>query len=100
MDTNGFFAQKISSLKALGVMATCPLMGSQQASPATEEGQEGGTREVLVLPSKRGLTPLLSQTPQRGFSWLMVLLLGEGDTTGAAVSLGWLGAGFGQEGGA
>lgn len=85
-----------------GVMATCPLVGSQWVSPATKEGGEEGTGEVLVLPSKRGFTPLLPPDAPRGFflaGWCFSLL-GVTDPMGAAVSLGWLRAGFSQEGGA
>lgn len=76
-------------------MATCPLVSSQWASPAAEEGGEEGTGEVLVLPSKRGFTPLLPQRPQRGFSWLMVLFLVGGDVIPWGCSLlgmaqGWV----------
>lgn len=85
-----------------GVMATCPLVGSQWLSPATKEGGEEGTGEVLVLPSKRGFTPQLPPNAPRGVfpGWMVLFLGGVTDPMGAAVSLGCLGAGFGQEGGA
>lgn len=68
-----------------------------------EEGGEEGTEVVPVLPSKRDFTPPLPpkrpgscfSQPDGAFPWR-----GWRDPMGAPVSLGWLGAGFGLEGGA
>lgn len=79
-----------------GVMATCPLVGSQQASPAAEEGGEEGTGEVPVLPSKRGFTPLLPPNAPGGvFPGWMVLFLGGGGVIQWGLQSPWDGSGLG-----
>lgn len=77
-------------------MATCPLVGSQQASPATEEGGAEGTGEVPVLPSKRGFTPLLPPNAPGGvFPGWMVLFLGGGGVIQWGLQSPWDGSGLG-----